>query len=147
MSKATINIEGFVASDPELRDAQGKSVVNVDVPHTPRKRNQQGDWEDAGPTTWFQATFWEELAPVIAQTVRKGTLVRIEGMPELNVYQKQDGSTGASVRIKGATLSVVARAPREGHSAPASNPAPDVWATSSPTQSQGGYDGSDGTPF
>lgn len=118
MSKATISVEGFVARDPELRQVNGKAVVAVDVAHTPRKKDGN-DWADAGPTIWFQASFWERDAQAIAATVRKGSLVTVTGQPELNVYEKQDGTSGVSVRIKFGTLGVN---PRENAQQPASAP-------------------------
>lgn len=108
MSKATLTIEGFVAQDPTTRDVNGKRVVNVDVAHTPRKK--QGDeWVDAGATIWFQAAFWERDADAVLATVTKGDLVTITGQPELNLYTKNDGTPAASVRIKFATLGVIPR--------------------------------------
>lgn len=110
MSKATITIEGFVAKDPELGTHNGKSVTNVSVPHTPRRKNQQtGQYEDAGPTLWVQASFWEADAEAIVNQVHKGTLVTITGQPELNVYTKQDGTTDAQLRLKFGTLGVIPR--------------------------------------
>lgn len=152
MSKATVSIEGFVANEPELRQAAGKDVVNIDVAHTPRKLNKQSnEWEDSGPTTWFQATFWEDMAPAIVAAVSKGTLVRIDGFPELNVYTKQNGENAASVRIKGATLSVVPRAgnssprgaqgqPQQGEGWSTGNPGVDTW-------NGGATNDSEPTPF
>jgi single-stranded DNA-binding protein len=110
---------------------------------------------DAGDTIWFQASFWERDAQAIAASVRKGTLVTVTGQPELNVYQKQDGSSGVSVRIKFGTLGII---PRDGQgsrggastgpaadwdSAPAAKPQTgaqtEAWAPA------GGYN--DETPF
>lgn len=118
MSKATITVEGFVTKDPELRQASGKSVVSVDIAHTPRKKDGN-DWVDAGETIWFQASFWERDAESIAAAVRKGTLVTVTGQPELNIYAKQDGSSGVSVRIKFGTLGVIPRENRQQQSSPA----------------------------
>lgn len=121
MSKATLTVEGFVTKDPEIRQAGGKPVVSVDVAHTPRKKD--GDqWVDAGDTIWFQAAFWERDAQPVMDAVRKGTLVTITGMPEVNTYQKQDGTTAVTIRIKGATIGVIPRAARETQGA-------DAWAT------------------
>lgn len=128
MSKATITVEGFVSKDPELRTAGGKSVVTVDIPHTPRKKD--GDqWVDAGDTIWFQAAFWERDAQPIADLVRKGTLVTVTGFPELNVYQRSNGETGVSVRIKGATLGVIPREQRDGQGQRQQQQSNDVWST------------------
>lgn len=108
MSKATISVEGFVTKDPELRQHKGKSVIAVDIAHTPRKKD--GDqWVDAGDTIWFQASFWEREADAIAATVRKGTLVTVTGIPEMNLYQRQDGTSSATVRIKFGTLGIIPR--------------------------------------
>src|SRR5690606_23849664 len=110
MSKATLTIEGFVAKAPELGNHNGKSVTNVTVPHTPRRKNQQtGQFEDAGPTLWVQASFWEADAEAIVATVGKGTLVTITGQPELSVYAKQDGTTDAQLRLRFGTLGVIPR--------------------------------------
>lgn len=114
MSKATLTIEGFVAKAPELGNHNGKAVINVTVPHTPRRKNQQGQYEDAGPTLWVQASFWEKDAEAIAATVSKGTLVTITGQPELRVFQKQDGTTDAALSLKFGTLGIIPRAEHGG---------------------------------
>ncbi|WP_155806831.1 hypothetical protein [Leifsonia xyli] len=41
-------------------------MVNVTVPHTPRKRDDEtGQWVDAGPTVWAAAAFWDEYADAV----------------------------------------------------------------------------------
>lgn len=133
MSKATMTIEGFVAKTPELGNHNGKAVTNVSVAHTPRRKNQQtNQFEDAGPTLWVQASFWEADAEAVVAQVQKGTLVTITGQPELNVYPKQDGTTDAQVRIKFGTLGVIPRAQQPAQSAPAQSQEPydpAVWAS------------------
>ncbi|MTE24853.1 single-stranded DNA-binding protein [Microbacterium sp. ZXX196] len=109
MSKAEVKIEGFVAQDPELRYHEGRAVTNVSVPHTPRRRNAQGQWEDAGPTLWVQASFWEQAAEAVAAQVRKGTLVTIEGVPDVRVFTTRDGQPAAQLRIKFGTLGIIPR--------------------------------------
>lgn len=117
MSKAEIRVEGFVTKDPEMRQVNGKNVIAVDIAHTPRKKD--GDqWVDAGETMWFQASFWDRDAQPIASSVRKGTLVTVTGQPELNQYQRQDGSMGVSVRIKFGTLAIIPREPQSASYAP-----------------------------
>ena len=131
MSKAEIKIEGFVAKDPEIRVTQGgRQVVNVTVPHTPRRKNPQtGQFEDAGETLWVQADFWDDMAATIASSVRKGTLVTITGVPELRVYTRQDGAAAAELNLRFGTLGIIPReTPQEAVSAPNSAQA-DGWAS------------------
>lgn len=143
MSKSTLTIEGFVAKDPELGNHNGKSVTNVTVPHTPRRKNQQtGQFEDAGPTLWVQASFWEADAEAIAATVSKGTLVTITGQPELRVFQKQDGTTDAALSLKFGTLGVIPRA-EQGASGSRSQPQTGQSATRETPGAQTGAQGGD----
>jgi single stranded DNA-binding protein len=131
MSKATITVEGLVTKDPEMRQAAGKNVVSVDLAHTPRKK-EGNDWVDAGETIWFQASFWDREAQPIMDSVRKGTLVTVTGQPELNVYTKQDGTPGVSVRIKFGTLGII---PRAASNAPQNAPqGQQGWAQTAPAQ-------------
>lgn len=129
MSKATMTIEGFVAKDPELKFHNGRAVTNVTVPHTPRRLNKQtNQWEDAGPTLWVQASFWEDDAELVVERVSKGSLVTITGQPELRVFTKQDGSADAGLSLKFGTLGVIPR--RSGNSsAPAASESTDSWNT------------------
>ncbi|WP_413600827.1 single-stranded DNA-binding protein [Curtobacterium sp. Curtsp57] len=115
MSKGTMTVEGFVSNEPQLNTTQGgKSVISVTVPHTRSKRQDDGTWQDQGGTTWAEATFWEDEAQVVAQQVQKGTKVIVTGDPEVQVYAKRDGSSGAKVVLRFPTLGVVPRAPRQG---------------------------------
>lgn len=109
MSKATITVEGFIANDLEVRDAGGHRVVEVSVPHTPSKKNDAGEWEDSGPTTWFSASFWNEHADELLSSVEKGALVVLTGVPELESYAKRDGSPGGKVLVKSPTIARVVR--------------------------------------
>ena len=115
MSKATTTVEGFVANELEMRDVNGHRVVKVTVPHTPRRKNRDtGQWEDAGETVWFTASFWDEQADTILSGVAKRDLVVVTGQPATRGYQKQDGSIAVETELKFATLGVVPRAADRG---------------------------------
>lgn len=134
MSKATTTVEAFVATDLTVRNAGEHRVVDVSLPHTPSKRNDSGQWEDTGPTTWFTASFWDEHADEILNTIQKGTLVTVTGYPELETYLKNDGTPGGRINLKFPTLAVVVRKPKRGEAAPAqepwaATPAADTWNT------------------
>lgn len=130
MSKATITVESFIANDLEVKTAGTHRVVELSLPHTPQKQ-VEGAWVDAGPTTWFSATFWDEFADGVLVSVNKGTLVTVTGVPELEVYTKRDGTAGAKIKLQFPTLAVVVRKPKRG--APAASPAAaEVWAPSAP---------------
>ena len=119
MAKATLTIEGFVAKDPEERQAQAYRIVEVVVPVTP-SRKVNGEWvnDDEG-TIWYQAEFWDEHGDAIRATVAKGSLVTITGVPKLEAYLKRDGTPGAKITFNFPQLAVIVRKPKRGEGRPA----------------------------
>lgn len=131
MSKATIQVEGLVARDVEVRRTQsGSAVATVVVPHTPRRKNRDtGEWEDAAATTWCEASLWNEAAEQVAD-IQKGDLVLISGQPQVEVYEKRDGSSGAKLKIVFATVGVIRRAGGgQGGAGRTQTASADQWAT------------------
>jgi len=143
MAKSDIRIEGFVANEITFRDANGKQVVDVSVPVTPQKKDEQtGRWEDTGETVWYRASFWEDHAQVVAQTVEKGSLVWLAGTGiKIDQYSKKDGTPGVNLSITNPTIARIAQKPRRGSSVGStarSNAASDEpWAATAPKPETG----------
>jgi len=151
MPSARVNIDGYVSKDPELRTVGDRVVTSVSVPFTPRRKNKQsGEYEDSGPTVWFEATFWNEDAQEIVSQVRKGTLVHLKGDVGLDVYEGKNGPQ-AKVKLGFPVLSVVVKGRRgSAPAAPAGEswnaaPAGDAWGQAEPQWNAPGA--SDDTPF
>jgi single-strand DNA-binding protein len=154
MSKAEIHIEGFIANELTPRTAGTHTVVDVSVPHTPQKRDESGNWVDAGETTWYRASFWDEHGNAILGAAEKGTLVTLSGGLKASTYEKRDGSAGVQLEVVFPALAVVARRPARGAGGQQSRqnaPAGEPWAAGAPNAAQGdwaaqgGY--SDEAPF
>lgn len=84
--KATIDVVGRLARDPEMRyTADGKAVVSFSIPVQERKD---------GETTWYKVTAWEKQAEVINQYATKGTWLFVRGMPKIETWEdKTSGET------------------------------------------------------
>ena len=123
MSKAEIHIEGFIANELSPRAAGSHTVVDISVPHTPQKRDESGKWVDAGETTWYRASFWDEHGNVILGVAQKGTLVTLTGGLKASTFEKRDGSAGIQLELVFPTLAVIARRPPRGQAAPNYAPA------------------------
>lgn len=128
MSKAAITVEAFVANELTIRNAADHRVLDVSLPHTPSRKNDRGEWEDAGPTTWYQATFWDGYADVMLGTIQKGSYVSVSGFPELEVYRKNNDEPGGKILIKFPTLAVIVRRPKNGTGS--QSPAEEPWSVS-----------------
>jgi single-strand DNA-binding protein len=132
-------IKGNLGRDPEFRFTRnGTPVASFSVAHTPRRKNDAGEWEDAGETVWYRVTAWEDLAEAVAEHLTKGSRIEVEltdaGVKDRE-YVNRDGETKVSrnectarrITLKDGTAleSGVIR-----QTAAQINPADDPWATS-----------------
>ena len=89
----SITIAGRVGRDAELRTtASGTSVASFPVASS-RKYNGEET------TTWFECTLWGKQAEVLSQYIQKGGMITVSGRCELDVFQKNDGTTGAKIKV------------------------------------------------
>lgn len=130
MSKLAIAIEGYIANDLTIREVTGHRVVDISVPHTPRKQ-VDGNWVDAGDTEWFRATFWDEHADAVMLSVDKGSLVTLSGGLKATTYERKDGKVGITLEVTFPVLAVVIKRLKRGQVA-----AEPGWnlATTEPTE-------------
>lgn len=137
MAKATVDIEGFIATELKVREVTGHRIVDVTVAVTPQKKNQSGGWDNSGDTVWYKAAFWDEHGDAVLQTVEKGSLVTLTGTPKLDLYMRGDVPAG-SISLEFPTIAKVVRRPKKGESSSApvdepwnaaSTPGADVWNT------------------
>ena len=108
---AHITLTGNLGSDSELSfTPNGKAKLEFSVGDTPRRLNKQtNQWDDAGETTWWRVTEWEQKAEALAEHLLKGTKVLVTGTAAVRTYEKKDGSKGWSAEIKPQTIAVVPR--------------------------------------
>lgn len=79
----------------------GKAVCEVRVAENHNRKNEQtGQWETES-TTWRRVTFWENQAEAVADQIQKGDRVIITGDERLREYERNDGSKGASLEVRG----------------------------------------------
>jgi single-strand DNA-binding protein len=78
---------GHLGKDAEVKYHGTESVISFSVAHTDK-------WKDNGVpkerTTWVSCSWWVENTTV-AQYMKKGTQVYLEGVPEAKVWKKKEG--------------------------------------------------------
>jgi single-strand DNA-binding protein len=127
---AHITVTGNLGQDPELRwSQQGKAILGLSIGCTPRRLNKQtNEWENVGEDLWVRATFWEQEAERLAEQLRKGSKVTVEGTLSRRTYQRQDGGVGESLELTGARfLGVIPRAQQQSQPAYAPQSQQDPW--------------------
>jgi single-strand DNA-binding protein len=84
-------IMGNVGRDPEVRYmASGKAVANISIATT-SKRKDKDSGDTIEDTQWHRVTFYERLAEICAEYVKKGRPVYVEGRLKYGKYTDKDG--------------------------------------------------------
>ena len=92
-----LTIVGNLGKDPEMKyTTDGKAVTTFSVAASNRKDE----------TVWYRITTWDKQAETCNQYLHKGSKVLVEGRlkPEINVYQRKDGSYAASYDVTADTV-------------------------------------------
>ena len=92
-----LQVIGNLGRDCTTNNVNGRTVMNFTVAHTERYRDAQGNQQER--TIWVDCGYWSDRTAV-AQYLKKGTQVYVEGTPEVRSYTKNDGSTGASLSLR-----------------------------------------------
>ena len=86
-------IRGNVGRSPELRySKKGDAIVNLSIATRPRRRNEDGEWED-GDTEWHQITCFRQVAERMAKQAQKGCLVDVTGRLTYDKYTRSGEDT------------------------------------------------------
>ncbi len=107
---------GRLCADPELRYTQSGTPVAsftlaVDRSHKP----QSGERE----TDFIAVVVWQKLAEVVAQHLKKGRLVAIEGRLQIRSYENRDGQKVRVAEVVASEVQFLDKAPT-GDAEPAS---------------------------
>jgi single-strand DNA-binding protein len=76
-----ITLVGNVGRDPELKQTPNSKVVDFSIAINEPARGQQPE-----KTEWYRVSFWDKRAETIAQYVRKGTQILVEGRLSVRTY-------------------------------------------------------------
>ena len=97
----TITVIGNLTADPELRWTQaGAPVADFTVASTPRTFDRNaGEWRD-GDTLFVRCSVWRETAENVAESLRKGMRVIVQGRLTQRSYDTQHGERRTVVELQ-----------------------------------------------
>lgn len=124
-----ITIVGNLGQDPEMRFLpSGKAVVNFSVATNRKWTGQDGEVHEE--VIWWRISAFGRMAEVCNEYLSKGRSVLIKGRlrpdPETGgprVYQKRDGSYGASYELNASTVKFLGGRSDSGPPGPGGEPA------------------------
>jgi len=139
-------IIGNLGRDPEMRYLpSGQAVCNVSVA-TSSRRKDKNSGEVIEDTQWHRVTFYERLAEIAGEYVKKGKPIYVEGRLKYGKYTGQDGVEKNTVDIVATELQLLGGRDDSGSRAPPRAPAAPPPARAAKPAS-GFDDMSDDTPF
>ena len=95
---ARISIDGNLVADPDFGVGDsGKSWAHLRVASHERMR-RDGEWVSTDPE-FYNVTLFGAAAETAANELHKGDRVSIEGRPQLETFDRRDGTTGAAIKV------------------------------------------------
>lgn len=99
-------VVGTLGQDPEVRFLpSGKPVANLRLATNERWKDQQGQQHER--TEWHTVVYFDRLAEICQQYLRKGSKVYVEGSLQTRKWQDQSGQDRYSTEIKGRELQML----------------------------------------
>lgn len=108
-----VQIIGNLGNDPETKHtAGGVAVTKISVATSHRwKNNKSGEQQEE--TSWHRVVFFDKLAEIAGEYLRKGAKVYVEGRLKYGSYEK-DGVTVYTTDIIGETMKMLDKREGEG---------------------------------
>ena len=99
--ETVITVIGNLTADPELRWTQsGAAVADFTIASTPRTFDRNaGEWRD-GDTLFMRCSVWRENAENVAESLRKGMRVIVQGRLTQRSYDTQQGERRTVVELQ-----------------------------------------------
>lgn len=96
-----ITVIGNLTADPELRWTQsGVAVADFTVASTPRTFDRNAnEWRD-GSTLFLRCSVWREMAENVAETLRKGMCVIVQGRLSQRSFENTHGERRTVVELQ-----------------------------------------------
>lgn len=138
---------GNLGQDPETRYmTSGNAVTNVTVA-TSETWKDKTTGQPQEKTEWHRVVFFNKLAEIAGEYLKKGSKVYIEGSLQTRKWQNKEGVDQYTTEIKATEMQMLDSRGGDSGSAPAPNqPAPPPQAPQAPTNN-GMADIDDDIPF
>ncbi len=131
----TLIIDGRLAHTPELKFSRnGNAICKLRLAHTPRQKNDSGEWED-GETLWLNITMFGKRGEHLADdpAFSKGALVQATGRLTLDEWEAKDGIRKSAINIIADAVTAYPSSKKATHTTPVGS---GVWNSERQTQEQ-----------
>lgn len=98
-------VTGNIGQDAVIKDINSKKVLEFSMCHTRKYLNAKGVKEEA--STWIKISKWYDKDIKIAEYLKKGTKVLVEGMPSTSAWITDDGELNHQLRINAHSIEIL----------------------------------------
>lgn len=89
---------GNLGADPELRFMpNGNGVASVSIATSERYKDKEGNKQEK--TEWHRVIFFNKLAEIVGEYVKKGSSIYVEGKLQTRKWQDKDGKDHYTTEI------------------------------------------------
>lgn len=106
-----VTFTGRAMADPEVRFTSSGTTV-VSLPLAVNRYYQKKDGERVETMTRYSVTCWRELGDNVAETVRKGMEIVVQGYLEMEQWNDRDGNTRTTPKLTASDVAVSLRRAR-----------------------------------
>lgn len=86
-----------LGQDAVVNNVNGKKVINFNAAFSEKYRNQEG--VEVNNTVWIGCAYWTEKIN-IANYLKKGIQIYVEGKPEVKIYTNKQGQSIPQLNIR-----------------------------------------------
>lgn len=136
---------GSLGQSATVNNVNGKTVINFSVAHSEKYKDQNGQL--VNKVLWVAVSYWSEKT-AIAQYLKKGTQVFLEGLPSVDTYKNREGQIMPQLKLRATMVQLLGGNKQENNN---QQPAPQTQSDLTPSQQEFLADGvevqDDGLPF
>ena len=98
---------GNLGKDPEVRyTTAGKAIANITVA-TSESWKSKDDGQKHESTEWHRVTFFDKLAEIVGQYLKKGSSIYLEGKLQTRKWQDKEGQDRYTTEIVGSEMKML----------------------------------------
>jgi single-strand DNA-binding protein len=119
---------GNLGKDPEMKYTQaGKAIANITVA-TSESWKDKTTGQKHEKTEWHRVSFFDKLAEIVGQYLRKGSTIYLEGRLQTREWTDKEGNKRYTTEIVGSEMKMLGGKKDGESSTPSKSPAPSAPA-------------------
>ncbi len=131
---------GNLGRDPEVRYMpEGGAITNISIATTSTWKDKAGEKQEA--TEWHRVVFFNKLAEIAGEYLKKGSQVYVEGRLRTRKWQDKDGQDKYTTEVTADAMQMLGGRQGMGEAGPASGAPSGDYGNRSGSSASGGASG------